>query len=121
MSLLLASSATNQLVVNTDVSTGLKFFFGSGVGLALVCMGTIGLSHKSVDTGLGRRLSRGCILVTRMIAGVFLALLPFAHARMDSIKMLALYVGVTGFLIAEELFAKIERTEAKPSVSHESD
>ena len=110
MSLLLASAATNQIVSNTDVSGGLKFFFGTGVGVGVVCMSVIGAVHKSLEESCSvLRVSRVHILATRALAGVALSFIPFAHEQLDSIQMLATYVGITGLLIALEIVARLER------------
>jgi len=110
MALLLASSAINQLVVNADVEVGLKFFFGTGVGISILCMCIVGVVHKSLEeTRSALRMSRYHILTTRALAALALVFLPFAHDRLNSIQFLAVYVGVTGFLIAEEIVARLER------------
>lgn len=110
MALLLASSATNQIVTNDNVSPGLKFFFGTGVGVGVVCMSVIGAVHKSLEESRSvLHVSRAHILATRALAGIALSFIPFAHDKLDSIQMLAIYVGVTGLVIAVEIVARLER------------
>lgn len=121
MALLLASSAVNQLVVNDDVETGLKFFFGTGVGISIICMGTIGILHKRLDSCRGvLGCGRGMILGTRYATGGAMVFLPFAHERLNSISFLAIYVGLTAFLIGEEIFTRLEERVVEPSNSEES-
>ncbi|KAJ6612797.1 hypothetical protein B0H10DRAFT_1806889, partial [Mycena sp. CBHHK59/15] len=53
MSLLLASSAINRLVVSastdSELGGGLKWFFGAGLGASVCIMATIGVLHKNLD------------------------------------------------------------------------
>ena len=134
MALLLASAATNKLVVGTDVGTGLTFFFGTGVGISVTCIAIIGFAHKSLDHELppppkdgetqqlditgtipcarcGRlRWGRPFMLTARLLAGLALSLIPFVHSsRLDSTRLLAIYVGITAALVAQEVFLRIER------------
>jgi len=53
--------------------------------------------------------------MTRTMAGVLLTLLPFAHGRLNSIQMLGVYVGISGFLIAVEM---VNRLEQRPTEQH---
>ncbi|TDL27722.1 hypothetical protein BD410DRAFT_835037 [Rickenella mellea] len=109
MSLLLASSAVNKLVISSDVATGLKYYFGAGIGTAVLCMSTIGVLHKRLDSCTGLLgVGRTVILGTRYVMGVVMILLPLAHARLDSIQLLGIYVGITAFLIAWEIVTRLE-------------
>ncbi|KLO15564.1 hypothetical protein SCHPADRAFT_888472 [Schizopora paradoxa] len=132
MALLLASSAVNKLVVDSDVESGLKFFFGSGVGIGVLCMSIIGMLHKNLDERTMPRKMDSCegkdkcvdmhhipqrllrferqhILGIRAFVGLGMIFLPFAHERLKSTNLLATYVGITGFLIAEEVLTRLER------------
>jgi len=133
MALLLASSAVNKLVVSTDVESGLKFFFGSGIGVAILSMSVVGSLHKNLDdertqpqkvqTRSGKekcvdvhhipqrilRFERKHILGIRAVVGLGMIFLPFAGERLQSTNLLATYVGITGFLIAEEALARLEK------------
>lgn len=128
MSLLLASSAMNRLVISpspsSDSGGGLKWFFGAGLGVSVCVMATIGVLHKSLDDEIlakrnpdaanmmktKRTFSRRVVLATRYAAGLTMVLLPLAK-DMDSVKYLGIYVAITAFLIIEETVARIERRE----------
>ena len=128
MSLLLASSAMNHLVISPSPSSGsgggIKWFFGAGLGISVCVMATIGVLHKSLDEEIlakrcpntasmikrKRMFNRRAVLTTRYVAGVTMVLLPLAQ-DMDSIKYLGIYVAITAFLIIEETVARIERRE----------
>lgn len=68
--LILASASVARLVPLTDDAgdplepekeTGLRWYFGAGLGTGLACMATIGILHKSLDppnTTRIRRVSR---------------------------------------------------------------
>lgn len=128
MSLLLASSAMHRLVVSptpeSESGGGLKWFFGTGLGVSVCTMATIGVLHKNMDDEIPdpranapaasitktRTFSRRVVLGTRYAAGIAMALVPLAK-NLSSIKYLGIYVGITAFLIIEETIARIERRE----------
>ena len=55
------------------------------------------------------RFERRHILGIRAFVGLGMIFLPFARKQLESTNFLATYVGITGFLIAEEVLARIER------------
>lgn len=113
MALLLASSAIHKLVTNDDTESGIKYYFGSGVGIAVLCMGTIGLLHKRLDDVattpcadassvlMRKKRKRFFVLSTRFIMGLLMTLLPLAHDHYDSLQMLGIYTGT----LASELWS----------------
>ncbi|KAF7343484.1 hypothetical protein MVEN_01781300 [Mycena venus] len=133
MSLLLASSAINRLVTSASVDSeaggGLKWFFGAGLGASVWTMATIGVLHKNLDdeeglkerkTGPTRRtISRRFVLGIRYIAGLAMILVPIVE-DLTSIQFLAIYVGITAFLIIEEIIARIEKREQELDASEEA-
>lgn len=141
LSLLLASSAMSRLVIGTmpnpsvpssaitelharadspesasAIPAGIYYFFGSGVGLSVICMAIIGMMHRSLDTCERRgvlRLSRANLLSARFAMGLLMALLPFAHNQLTPLSMLGIYVAITAALIIEEAFARVEKTDTE--------
>lgn len=127
MSLLLASAAMNRLVIsdspNVDSGGGLIWFFGTGLGISVITMASIGVLHKSIDDGfpgappeanatliVRRTFSRRVVLATRYVAGIVMVLVPLAK-NLSSIQYLGIYVGITAFLIVEETIGRVERHE----------
>jgi low temperature requirement protein LtrA len=123
MSLLLASSAMNRLVVsptpNSEFGGGIKWFFGAGLGVSVCTMTTISVLHKNMDhkipgnsrmLNVRRVFSRRVVFTTRYMAGIVMILVPLAK-NLSSIAYLGIYVGITAFLIIEETLARIERRE----------
>lgn len=122
MSLLLASSAINRLVTSatleSELGGGLKWFFGAGLGASVWTMATIGVLHKNLDDAEGltertttrRTISRRFVLGIRYLAGLVMILVPIAD-DLNSVQFLAIYVGITAFLIIEEIIARIEKRE----------
>jgi low temperature requirement protein LtrA len=124
MSLLLASSAINRLITSASVESelggGLKWFFGAGLGASVWTMATLGVLHKNLDDDAGlierspgknrRTISRRLVLGTRYLAGLAMILIPLVK-DMSSVKFLAVYVGITAFLILEETISRIERRD----------
>lgn len=124
MALLLASSAINRLVISdsldSELGGGLKWFFGAGLGASMWTMATLGVLHKNLDDEEGltehnvskirRTISRRVVLGARYAAGLVMILVPLAK-DLSSISFLAIYVGITAFLIIEETVARIEKRE----------
>ncbi|CAK5273669.1 unnamed protein product [Mycena citricolor] len=127
MSLLLASSAINRMVVTESFTTseeggpGLKWFFGAGLGVAVFTMATIGVLHKNLDDQEGLHphhvrkvlrttISRRVVLGMRFAASIVMMLVPISSS-LKSMQFLAIYVGITGFLIVEETIARIEKRD----------
>ncbi|KAJ6511361.1 hypothetical protein C8R47DRAFT_1296231 [Mycena vitilis] len=132
MSLLLASSAINRLVLSASLESelggGLRWFFGAGLGVSVCTMATIGVLHKNLDDQAGlteratirRTISRRFVLGIRYLAGVAMILIPIAE-DLSSIQFLAIYVGITAFLIVEEIIARIEKREQDLDTSSSAD
>jgi low temperature requirement protein LtrA len=124
MALLLASSAINRLLTSasteSELGSGLKWFFGAGLGVSVCAMATIGVLHKNLDDDSGltegnpgknrRTISRRLVLGTRYIAGLVMILVPLVN-DMSSVKFLGIYVGITAFLVLEETISQIERRD----------
>ncbi|KAJ7507266.1 hypothetical protein B0H11DRAFT_2219094 [Mycena galericulata] len=124
MALLLASSATNRLVISDSIDSdsggGLKWFFGAGLGVSMCSMATLGVLHKNLDEEEGfidrepckvrATISRKLVLGARYAAGLAMILIPLVK-ELSSIVFLAIYVAITAFLIIEETIARIERRE----------
>lgn len=114
---------------------GLIWFFGAGLGAAICVMAMIGLLHKSIDDDITslldhsdkhthkhdpattaktmrvhRTISRRVTLSIRVAAGVVMILLPLKHG-LTSMEYLAIYMGITAFLIIAETIARLEKRE----------
>jgi low temperature requirement protein LtrA len=135
LALLLSGAAMNRLVISgtadgagsvgetalyaraeeaSTVPAGIYYFFGVGIGTSVICMATIGLLHKSMDSCKRRgilKLSRPFVIGTRYAMGVLMILLPVGHDHLTPLAVLGIYVGITAFLIAEETFSRLERSD----------
>ncbi|KAJ7628558.1 hypothetical protein FB45DRAFT_794405 [Roridomyces roridus] len=121
MSLLLASSAINRLVISESIGEepGLRWYFGAGLGVSLWIMATLGVLHRNLDEEaelnphkrkIKRLIGRRFALGTRYLAGVAMVLIPLVD-DLSSLALLSIYVGITAFLIILETFASIERRD----------
>jgi hypothetical protein len=61
--LILVSAALSRLTPSGEVNSGVRWFFGGGLGCALVCLTVIGITHKSLDPQGSSVLSRVSLLV----------------------------------------------------------
>ena len=78
-----------------ELSSGLRWFFCAGLGVALACMGVISLTHEH-KTLEGLRLVKKHRLAIRFVVAVILICLPLAE-RLDSLELVAT---VTGLVLA---------------------
>ncbi|KAJ7094011.1 hypothetical protein B0H15DRAFT_1020655 [Mycena belliarum] len=124
MSIILASSSINRLITSpsleSELGGGVKWFFGAGLGVGIWTMATIGVLHKNLDDEEGllersfkpirRTISRKTVFGGRYLAGLAMILVPLAK-DLSSVAFLAIYMGITAFLIIEETISRIERRE----------
>jgi hypothetical protein len=102
---------------------GIYYFFGTGVGLSVICMAIIGMMHRNLDNCKPRgvlRLSRSFVIGTRCALGLLMVLLPIAHERLTPLSMLGIYVAITAALIMEETFARIEKVDKEDQEEEDS-
>ncbi|KAG8841408.1 hypothetical protein FRC20_005053, partial [Serendipita sp. 405] len=110
-SLILVSAAMSQMTQHSDdVSSALRWYFGGGLGCAMLCLAALGLTHRGLDPSGMTRLSRSIQLGFRLIAGVVMTCLPLAK-HLKSLHLMGICAGVTSFLVIEETYGKICRGE----------
>jgi hypothetical protein len=130
MALLLASSAVNRFVTSESIHRedehggGLKWYVGGGLGASICIMATVGFLHKNLDdqerlgqlekaygiNRIRRTIGRKVVLSIRYAAGIAMILVPLVD-DLNSTEFLAIYVGITTFLVIEETIARIERRD----------
>ncbi|KAI9647287.1 hypothetical protein NHQ30_003670 [Ciborinia camelliae] len=115
MSYVLGSAALSKLVVATDcgdasleslteayqakseteISDGLRWFYCSGFGIALFCMGIISACHIHKKDSHGIRLAKRWRMLNRLFVCIILICLPLAR----SLNSLQVISTVTGFVV----------------------
>ena len=123
MSFVLAGGALARLVVATDtpdankdhlteeyaarseteIRNGIRWFYCAGLGIALMLMGIIAMTHIHKDVG-DLRLSKKYRLIGRFIVAIILICLPLA-TRLDSLELVATVTCLVLFTLMLELWA----------------
>ena len=121
-----------------EVGTAIRWYFGGGLGCAIISMACIGFTHRGLDatgtTKLGR-VSDTCfgykadaaqsesplqriMLGWRVAIGITMACLPLAKA-LTPLKLMGTCTALTSFLVIEETYGKLCRTGTTQDVEEE--
>ncbi|OXG80481.1 hypothetical protein C345_05169 [Cryptococcus neoformans A2-102-5] len=107
-SLILASAASGKMVVNDEVETGVHWYWGSGVGLAIIFMAILDLTHQDLAPNQAR-IPRVIRALLALCAGLSLILFSLGTQHMTSTGVLAITVGITWFLLAFSIFGMLPK------------
>ncbi|CCO36216.1 hypothetical protein RSOLAG1IB_08478 [Rhizoctonia solani AG-1 IB] len=119
-SLILVSAATSRMTQHTEeVTSAIRWYFGGGLGVALISMALIGATHRGMDPTGTSRLGRFTQLGFRVAVGIVMILLPLSD--LSPLNLLGTSAGLTSFLVVEETYGKLRRGEplAKPSAAEQ--
>ncbi|BEI83165.1 hypothetical protein CcaverHIS002_0310330 [Cutaneotrichosporon cavernicola] len=126
-SIVLAAAASSRMVSSdTGVEPGVKWFWGAGLGAAVLFLGLIDILHGEQDAWNVARIPRILRFATACVGAILLALFPLYAKTLDSTKMLALAVGITWAVLAVYVFGTLpkpgailsdDETEAQPVVT----
>ncbi|PVG04111.1 hypothetical protein CPB86DRAFT_778353 [Serendipita vermifera] len=115
--LIIASAAISQMTKNGNeqLSMELRWYFGGGLGCAMIVMATIGLLHRGLDPAGTTRLSRvsQVQLGMRMAVGITMVCLPLAK-NLNSLDMMGVCAGLTSLLVIEETYGKLQVYQPTP-------
>ncbi|KAL8287195.1 hypothetical protein RQP46_003647 [Phenoliferia psychrophenolica] len=109
--LMLASSAVRKIVSEEDTPPGMRWQFGGGLGIALLCITATGLLHRSLDPRGASRLNQTERALARAVVSAIFILIPLAQVLSD-LAFLFIYASVASALIVFEIWAKIGNIEA---------
>jgi hypothetical protein len=121
-----------------EVGTAIRWYFGGGLGCAIISMAGIGFTHRGLDaagtTRIGRvsktrfsykldaaqskLLLQKIMLGSRIAIGITMACLPLAVA-LNPLKLMATCTALTSFLVIEETYGKMCRTGITQNVVEE--
>ncbi|KAM3077358.1 hypothetical protein ACMFMG_006708 [Clarireedia jacksonii] len=87
-----------------EISSGLRWFYCAGFGIALFCMGIISLTHihKESESG-GIRLAKKYRFLNRLIVCIILICLPLAH-HLTSLQLISIVTGLVIWVLLLELW-----------------
>lgn len=123
MSFVLSASALNKIVLAHDlpdadehalyetyalrsedhISTGQRWFYCVGLGIALASMGIISKTH-AYKTPPNKRIRKSTLVLIRFLASLAIILLPLAGHHLNSLNLIATTCGIVLFVLFLELF-----------------
>lgn len=108
-SLILASAALSRLVLlEHEVGKGHRWYFGGGLGCAMITLAFIGALHRNLEPAGLTRLSRRTMFAIRILVGIVLCLMPLVQpTHLSATAFLGVATGLTTFCVAEEVYGKL--------------
>lgn len=123
MSYVLGAAALSKLVLATDCAdanshdlttlyeeksedhlpAGLRWFYCVGLGLALLFMGVISMTHVHKDPPIGVRIKKRYRLANRAVVCVIFFCLPLAH-ELSSLQLVSVTTGMVIWVLLVELW-----------------
>ncbi|KAG9121449.1 hypothetical protein FRC07_002592 [Ceratobasidium sp. 392] len=116
-SLIIVAAATYKMTQHPDnITPAVRWYFSGGLGVALISLALIGITHRGLDPKGTTRLGRFTQLGFRVTVGVVIFRLPI-FTDVTVLFMLSNSAGLTTLLVVTETFGKIRRGEplAKPN------
>ncbi|TVY12845.1 hypothetical protein LARI1_G008847, partial [Lachnellula arida] len=86
-----------------EIPIGLRWFYCAGLGIALLCMAIISLSHIHKDGPRGMRIRKKHRMANRFCVCVILLCLPTAHG-LNSLHLIAIVTGLVVWVLLLELW-----------------
>ncbi|EJD45797.1 hypothetical protein AURDEDRAFT_184694 [Auricularia subglabra TFB-10046 SS5] len=113
-SLILASAALSRLVLlEHEVGKGHRWYFGGGLGCAMITLAFIGALHRNLEPDGLTRLRRRTMFAIRIIVGIVLCLMPVVpSANLSATAFLGVATGLTTFCVVAEVYGKLYVSEA---------
>ena len=92
-----------------EISSGLRWFYCCGLGVALLSMSLISLSHvhKEFD---GQRLRKRYRLAIRIAIAIIFICLPLTH-DLNSLELIATTTGLVVFVLVVDLYGSTDRND----------
>ena len=129
MAYVLAGAALSRLVLATDcsdadehditelyaerseheISDGLRWFYCCGLGIALLSMSVIAVSHVHKEFE-GQRLKKSFRLIVRLAVAVILICLPLAH-ELTSLGLIATTTCLVVLVLAVDIWGSTDKNE----------
>ncbi|EUC55381.1 LtrA domain protein [Rhizoctonia solani AG-3 Rhs1AP] len=92
-----------------QVTSAIRWYFGGGLGVALIIMALIGATHRGLDPTGTSRLGRFTQLGFRVAIGIIMICLPLSD--LSPLQLMGTSAGLTSFLVVEETYGKLRRGE----------
>ncbi|KAM0746513.1 hypothetical protein T439DRAFT_329623 [Meredithblackwellia eburnea MCA 4105] len=116
----LSSAAVSKLVGTEEVPQGVRWQYGGGLGVALLCITATGLMHRSLDAKGASKLNVTGRAVARVAVSLIFILVPLVK-HISDLDFLLTYAGVASALVIFEIWAKLGNEEVYEEDHHPVD
>ncbi|RSH92466.1 hypothetical protein EHS25_008882 [Saitozyma podzolica] len=110
-SLVLASAASGRMVASEEVDAGVHWYWGCGLGFAVLFITLIDLMHRNLAPTFATRIPRPFRASIALLCALALILVPLGTDSLTSIAMLAIGVGITWLLVVINIVGILPRPE----------
>ncbi|ORY30203.1 bacterial low temperature requirement A protein-domain-containing protein [Naematelia encephala] len=114
-SLLLASAASGRMVAEDEVELGVHWYWGCGLGFALLCLTAIDWTHGNLAPNSEAIVPRHLRNLTTLSGAISLILFPLGADNLSTIEMMGIAVGIIWFVLIVGVVGMIPR----PSIARE--
>ncbi|ORX35876.1 bacterial low temperature requirement A protein-domain-containing protein [Kockovaella imperatae] len=108
-SLTLASAASGHMVRDNHVDVSLAWYWGCGLGFAILFGTFIDLTHRELLPRSASRIPRFARSVVQVLAGLALIFFPFGCENLTSLALIGVAVAITLFLVVMHVYGSLPR------------
>lgn len=105
-SIILASSAASRMVNNDTVVDGLMWYWGAGIGMALVCMVGLDLCHRDMNKWNSTKLPRPFRVTGTFLCSLIFILIPLASSHLTTLSILSISAGILIFIVCFDFYGR---------------
>ncbi|WVQ80108.1 hypothetical protein IAT38_002209 [Cryptococcus sp. DSM 104549] len=113
-SLVLASAASGRMIAEDEVEDGVHWYWGCGLGFALLFTTLLDLTHHSLlPPNAHQRIPRGLRALFSLACSLALILFPLGAAHLSSMKVLGISLAVVGAALVVGVVGMLPRVGEK--------
>lgn len=105
-SLILMSSSLVKIIQQEAIEVDYLWFFSGSIATVMLCMGIIGMLHKSLDVWGSALIPKSARIALRFILAAVFAIMPLLR-HWTGIEFLAVHAGLLALAVAFETFGKL--------------
>ena len=107
------ASLTETYVARSEdhLTQGLRWFYCCGLGIALLGMSTISMSHVHKEIQ-NQRIAKYPRLALRVVAALILICLPLAEDRLNSLQLVSTTTGIVVFVLMVDVYGSTSKNDS---------
>jgi len=108
-SLVLASAASGEMVQNNEVDRGVAWYWGAGLGFAMLFMVLIDICHRNLSPPNESRIPRSIRQAIFILGALALILSPLGEKNLSGVALLSIGVAITWFVLLVQVVGMLPR------------